>query len=310
MIKFICSLLILLMQDASEKISVSSSISKTQMKIGDKITYKIRIDYDKSLKIEAPGSAINLGYFEIKDYKIHPPKEVENRIVEMYEYTISTYDTGKFIIPPFPVAFFETEARTDFNYIEAPEQELYVESIFVQDSILNEQPKPIKALKTVAEDVNYWLWGLLLFACLLCIGFAVWYFKFRRVEEDVKVITPLEAHEIALRDLKEIEGFTSDNLYEVNVYYTNLSTILRRYLEQRYGISALEQTTTELRVSLKTIEITSKDFDRLIELLPKADMVKFAKECPPENEFTDDFLSIKEFVLRSKPAVIAEATDE
>lgn len=300
MLKLLFIALLISIQTNEEKISVSSSIEKSVMRIGDKIKYTITIDYDKSLKIEAPGSAINLGYFEIKDYKIHSANEVNSRITEVYEYTISTYDTGEYIIPPFPVAYFETKDRSDFNYIEAPEQKIYVQSIFLNDSVVNADPRPIKGLKTVDREVNWWLWGLLGFTVLLILGFLIWYFKFRKVEEVEKVITPLEAHEIAIRELVKIKDFSSDDLYEINQFYTKLSMILRRYLEHRFKFPALEQTTTELRSSLKEIDILENDYARLIELLPKADMVKFAKEVPPSEEFQNDHEYITSFVQRSK----------
>lgn len=300
MFKVLFFTLLIAFQTQTEKISVSSSVSKSTIKIGDKIKYMIEIDYDKNLKIEAPGSAINLGYFEIKDYKIHAPKEENGRISEVYEYTISTYDTGEYIIPPFPVAFFETKDRSDFNYIEAPEQAIYVQSIFLNDSVINAEPKPIKGLKNVNREINWWLWGLLGLAALLIIGSLVWYFFLRKEIIPEKVITPLEAHEIALKELNKIKDFSSEDLYEINQFYTDLSMILRRYLEHRFNFSAVEQTTTELRDSLRNIDILSSDYDKLIELLPKADMVKFAKEIPPSDEFKADYASIEEFVKRSK----------
>ena len=300
MFKVLSLIFVLVFQTQTEKISVSSSVGKSTIKIGDKIKYMIEIEYDKSLKIEAPGSAINLGYFEIKDYKIHAPKEENGRISEIYEYTISTYDTGEYIIPPFPVAFFETENRSDFNYIEAPEQTIYVQSIFLNDSVVNAEPKPIKALKVVDREINWVLWSLLILAGVLIIGSLVWYFFIRKEIIPEKVITPLEAHEIALKELEKIKHFSSEDLYEINQFYTDLSMILRRYLEHRFNFSAVEQTTTELRDSLKNVDILSNDYEKLIELLPKADMVKFAKEIPPSDEFIADFNSIESFVKRSK----------
>ena len=261
---------------------------------------------ERMRQYKTPGLSITV----IKDYKIHAPKEENGRISEIYEYTISTYDTGEYIIPPFPVAFFETEDRSDFNYIEAPEQTIYVQSIFLNDSVVNAEPKPIKALKVVDREINWVLWSLLILTGLLIIGSLVWYFFIRKEIIPEKVITPLEAHEIALKELSKIKNFSSEDLYEINQFYTDLSMILRRYLEHRFNISAVEQTTTELRDSLKNVDILSNDYDKLIELLPKADMVKFAKEIPPSDEFLADFNSIESFIKRSKFVPGEESDDE
>ena len=67
------------------------------------------INRDKDLRIMKPGEGLNLGMFEIKDYKFHDPVEKDGRLIEKYDFTISVYDTGKFTIPPFPVAYFPVD---------------------------------------------------------------------------------------------------------------------------------------------------------------------------------------------------------
>jgi hypothetical protein len=87
-------------------IEVNSYVDSSLITIGDLITYTISIDYADSLAIEKPGEGVHLGQFEIKDYTIFEPVQKEKRIFQKYEYMISVYDTGRFIIPPFPIAYF------------------------------------------------------------------------------------------------------------------------------------------------------------------------------------------------------------
>ena len=293
---------------AQEKINVSSSVSKTTMQIGDKLTYKISIEYNSGIQIETPGEGINLGYFEVKDYIIHPPKVVGNNILEEFEYTISTYDTGAFIIPPFPVAYFETKDRSDFNIIEALEQRIYVESIFLNDSVVKVQPKSVKNVMAVPYDTYWWAYVL---GVLLIIGLIYYFFVYRKKdEESIIVETKLLPHERAFLSLKQYDNFNSKDQKEINNYYTSLSMILRVYLEERFEILAVEETTFELRTSLRQIPISSPQYDELIQLIESCDLVKFAKEIPKEDDFIATYKNIYNFIMNTKTTAIPEVTSE
>ena len=59
-------------------IEINSSVDTSRITIGDRIKYVVTIDYSDSLEIEHPGAGINLGQFEIKDYKIHDAEEKDD----------------------------------------------------------------------------------------------------------------------------------------------------------------------------------------------------------------------------------------
>ena len=110
-------------------IEINSAVDTSRITIGDRIKYEVIIDYADSLDIEHPGAGINLGQFEIKDYKIHDPVNENNRIIQKYEYTISVFDTGSFTIPPFPIAYFPKDSMQNYKIIEASAINIFVESI-------------------------------------------------------------------------------------------------------------------------------------------------------------------------------------
>jgi hypothetical protein len=301
MTKILLFLIISILIQDSEKISVESSVSRTKIRIGDYIIYKIKITRDESVRIESPGQGINLGYFEIKDYKIHPHRKEGKSIIEEFEYTISTYDTGEFHIPPYPVAYFEKQNSDSFNFIEAPEQSIYVESIFLNDSVVNAEPRPIKDLVDLEYQNNLLLWSLLVLAGIIIIIVIYIYIKNKsKAEIGTKKERSLLAHEKALAELNKLSGFNSENPDEINQYYTNLSLILRHYLEDRYLISAAEETSDELKLSLKQIQISNNQYDSLIEFFIEADLVKFAKSLPDKTDFEMKFSFTKTFVEETK----------
>ena len=296
----------ILLQD-TEKISVESSVSRTNMRIGDYITYKIKIKRNESIRIESPGQGVNLGYFEIKDYKIHPHRKDGKTIIEEFEYTISTYDTGEFHIPPYPVAYFEKQNSDVFNFIEAPGQSIYVESIFLNDSVVNAEPRPIKDLADIDYQNNLILWVLIAIIVLIIAFFIYRYYKKRsETAEDNPKQRQLLAHEKALIELNKRDGFNSNDPDEINQYYTDLSLILRYYIEHRYMISAAEETSDELKVSLQNIQISKTQYNDLIDFLIEADLVKFAKSLPEKSDFEAKFNYVRSFIEETKQ--IQEAT--
>ena len=119
-------------QDSRALIEVNSAVDTSRITIGDRVTYTLSIDHVDTMRVEKPGEGVNLGQFEIKDYKIYDPVQQEGRILEKFEYVISVFDTGKFVIPPFPVAYFPTDSLRDYKLIEASPITIHVESV-IQD---------------------------------------------------------------------------------------------------------------------------------------------------------------------------------
>lgn len=85
------------------------------------------------------------------------------------------------------------------------------------------------------------------------------------------------------------------------LFYTELSGILRTYLENNFSIRAPEMTTEEFLVFIRDNQIL---FDQQKELLGRflsyADMVKFAKLAPTRKGAEESFELAREFVEQTK----------
>src|SRR5690606_34973567 len=148
--------------------------------------------------------------------------------------------------------------------------------------------KPIKDIVPVKSSwLDYWqvIVGLILFLTLLAfVGY--YFYKNRKVKAPAaEAVTPPEkAHEKALRLLSDLEHKQYGQQGEVKMYYSALSDILRNYLDDRFELNCMEQTTDELMALLKkqTDERAGlrKVRPELKKLLQTADLVKFAKADP------------------------------
>ena len=68
-------------------------------------------------------------------------------------------------------------------------------------------------------------------------------------------------------------------------YYTRLTDTVRSYLDGELGISAMEQTSTEILCELKQCDkVEAVEREKIEEMLTTADYVKFAKFTPLQDE--------------------------
>lgn len=282
-------------------IEVDASVDKAVITIGDRIAYSLIIRHDADLHVEQPGPGANLGQFEIKDYSIIDPVELDGRIVQQFDYQISVFDTGRFVIPPFPVAFASSDTARDYQIIQTDPIEITVESVLTAE---DNEIRDIKPPQNVPLDYTGWLIiggiGLIVFA--IAMG-AFYYWRYRRRGEPLfrkETIRP--AHEIALEELFVLSQEWPQMLEngEHKILFSRLSEILRRYLENRFFIKAMEETTFEIAVSLEELELDENDQSCLISVLEFSDLVKFAKYVPHQNEVVKQLEEAQNFIDATK----------
>lgn len=86
---------------------------------------------------------------------------------------------------------------------------------------------------------------------------------------------PPTPEQIAFQELNRLEEFASAPRSEW--YHTRLSYVVRRYLADRFGIKATQQTTAEFLASVKELpQLTAEQQELLREFLERCDLAKFA----------------------------------
>ena len=178
---------------------------------------------------------------------------------------------------------------------------------------------PIKSIQTeplVYDDFKpYLIW---VFLALLLIGLLIYYFKTRKKPEikEIDTVNTLPPFEEALEKLQELDNKLLWQNNEIKKYYSELTEIIRVFIEKELEIPALEITTFEL-VSLlsdyntpKNINITKETVRKLDALLQEADLVKFAKSTPLSHEIEEDRRVAEKVLNDLKPIPLIEETKE
>lgn len=304
---FILAAGILLAQEEAP-VSIASSVDKTTIRIGDLIHYGIEVTHDPAVRIQLPGEGANLGGFDIRSYESYEPREENGRIVTESEYTISTFFTGEFEIPPTAVLYTLPD--------DTASQILMTEPIHITvESVKPSEEGDIRDIKPPeAIPRNWWLlarWiGLGVFVIFAIISGIIGYRRRKAGKSllPVREAPPRPPHEVALEALDKLNPAGLDDPGKIKCFYSDVSEIIRRYLEGRYYITALEMTTTDVLNGLIAAEAELEIREMVRDFLEACDLVKFAKFIPSEPQHAETLRQAYDIINRTK-ILIAERDD-
>ncbi|HAQ71949.1 hypothetical protein N9545_07215 [Salibacteraceae bacterium] len=223
--------------------------------------------------------------------------QLEYRILSQ-TYTITSFDSGYFPISP-RVALINGEEVESNPFLIA------VQTIEVDTS---KGIVDIKDIEQVPFSVKEWLqenwqWiaiGIFLIALITIIALKL---SKRKPKVEPEIIIPERpANEIAAERLEQLKEEKLWQAGKIKLYYSELSDILREYIEHRYLIPALEQTTDEIINGLRhNPDLSPELVGKVRQLLFLSDLVKFAKENPVGNENEMNFSIAESFVKETTP---------
>lgn len=279
------------------------TLDTTNITLGEQITVQFEVITPKGSAIKWPEMEsvfpMPLELVEASEIDtFYDPKAGDIQVMTQ-NVVITAFDTGFVAVPPIPFPHNETAALTDAFLVSV--FDVIVEGELELNDIKGPLDVPFSWWEWFKENW-YWVLGGLLLA-----GGIIWLFVYllRQKPEQVSVVftKPVDPpHEIALRALEALKAEQLWQQGKVKQFHTELSDIFRSYLEKRFNIPALEQTSDEIIRSLRTVPIAKSLKAQLQEILMLTDLVKFAKEqpLPAENELAFD--NIHQFVRDTRPA--------
>jgi hypothetical protein len=211
---------------------------------------------------------------------------------------ITSFDAGIQMVPSLVLKTTDASYKTDTLPLE-------VRAVKVDTTkAIYDIKEPIAVSYTWMDWLrdNWKVIVIILAIVAVVIALTYYYFKNRKKQPLIVRAAPqVPAHVTALEKLLALK---EENLWEqdqVKKYYSDLTDILREYLEKRYQIQAQEQTTDEILTSLKKAELKEHNKLKLQEVLLLADLVKFAKGKPLSEENERSMEIAIDFVKETKP---------
>ena len=257
---------------------VTSSIDSTAIKIGAELFYKIQVKTDSTTLVVFSEEQTFQPLEMINSYSIDTTKK-EGYYQLTKTYGLTQFDSGVYTIPKQKIRigdniFFTDSLQVQVNPVVVDTSK---QKLFDIKPLIEVDKKPSKIWRTL---------GFILLA-LLGIGGVLYWFIWRKKPmseaEKIAALKPYERAKLALEKLDEERYFENE---EIKTYYSDLTLILRQYLDEKVYEQSLESTTDELIFRLKTLEAAnqiklSKETIQNIEtILKRADLVKFAKSKP------------------------------
>ncbi len=282
------------------EISIDSKVDKSTITIGDLIKYTVTVTRSPEINLDVPELAANLGAFEIRDYSVHAPAEEYGTVLDRVDYTISTFDVGDFEIPPL-VYHYSFPGDSTLHELATQKIKIHVKSLEPSEAgdIRDiKQPVPIER---DYRKLIIWTSVAVAFLVLLAISLYIW--RRQRAGKGIlpiKVEPPRPADQVAWEELRILQESTLLQEGRIKEYYVCVSEIIRRYIEGRYFVVALEMTSYELTNDLLAADVEPENVERIRRFLEVCDLVKFAKFQPGDEQHQSVMTSAFEIVERTK----------
>lgn len=249
-------------------------LDRAVMTTADSALLRLELASAETDTVEFPELDEGVGGFAVIRSQALPDRlGQDGTVVRGREYALQPFLAGDYELPALTVVRNGTET------IATEPLTVVVESV-IEDA---ESPELRDIADPIDVPVPWWWWALgvaFLLAALVGVG---WWLRRRRMKQlEPRIVPP---HEAALNALDELLG---ENLLaggDFKIFYMRLSDIVRRYIEERFGLHAPERTTEEFLVELTDSPEIRGDHQRLLRrFLQEADMVKFAKAVPGTDE--------------------------
>ncbi len=278
---------------------VKATLDTNEILIGDQVKLTLSAQHPIGVKVAFPIMQDSIGKIEIISVgKIDTIKEAnQTTLTESQTIVITGFDSGYYVVPPFPILSLQNQ-KTDTLLTEPLAFGVHTLPVDTTQAI-KEIKGPLDVPFTWRDAVPYVIGALLL--GLLVFGIYYWVKKRKRkTAPEAPKAPPRPAHELALEQLQLLEEEKLWQQGEAKAYHIRLTDIVRTYLENRFNIAAMEQTTDEILTSCRGIALNKDLKEKLHGMLTLADLVKFAKVQPLPDENTRSMQDAYRLVQESR----------
>ena len=240
----------------AQNLEYGVELDTNYMLIGDQqhLTFKVRSDAETRVLFPQLKDTVTRGVEIISGPVRDSVWEDDGKWVLTEEYVITAFDTGVYVIPSMPI----TVRGKEYDNVLRTEQVGFAVNTF---------------------EVT--LLGLAVIA-------GAWFLWQRRKKHQPLFMPKKEVIPPYVKAIRSLDAIKEEKLWQPGnekEYYTRLTDTVRSYLDGELGISAMEQTSTEILHELKQCDkVEAVEREKIEEMLTTADYVKFAKFTPLQDE--------------------------
>ena len=307
-----CLLMALNAIAAHQPVSVKAEVDSTVVVMGDLNHVRVTVDMPASSPaqlIDFPILTPGVEYIDYKGIDVVGSDSIstltDNRRTIKFDFTVQAFDPGTVTLPPFAVLTVPGADTAFSNVVTFKVLSVDVDSL----ETINPMASIVSAQNRWYDYIPNWLlWAILAIAV---VAAGIWaYFTFRKHKETVELrrTPPVPPYELAISRLNSLRSRNLAESGHEKEYYTELVDILRQYLQGRFGINAMEMTSTQIVKALRANPTTRMTADEMRSVLSIADFVKFAKVRPLPDDNIKAFSRASTFVEQTRPVPQPEET--
>ena len=271
--------------------SVQATIDPIEMLIGEQAQVTLTVQAADDAKVEWP--TFQPRQMLVPGVEVLATHHPTSRTMTL---TLTSFDGNLYPLPPFTV-------KINGKEVKSADLALKVVEIEVDTTQMNKffGPKDVQDNPFQWSDWSPSFWLSVLMLVLMALG----YYLYLRLRDNkpviahIKIVKRLLPHQKAMKEIEQIKADKMVSAENPKEYYTKLTDTLRKYIEERYGFSAMEMTSAEI-IERLTSTGDQQSLDELRQLFMTADLVKFAKYSTMINENDANLVSAIDFINQTK----------
>lgn len=273
---------------------VTATVDSLKKKIGSEFEIALKTEVRQKDKVVFPKGK-TFGSLEVlASYPVDTIKK-NDRWELIKKYGVTQFDSGTYTLPKLPVKINQNMVYSN---------PLQIEVANVKVDTLKQKMYDIKSITPSENQFSIpWFWLSLVLLIIALLAIYIGLRKKSNREEKTIPLTPLKPIEKATQLLMDLDAQSLVERGEIKYFYSQLTTIVRTYIEEEIEVPAMERTTSELIHTLqevvqqKRLQLSAATLQNLERVLRQADLVKFAKEQPMLSEVEADKTQIANAIV-------------
>jgi hypothetical protein len=252
---------------AQIKTVAKAAVNKTQILIGEPITLTLEVDVPEHEPIRF-FQFDSLPHFEFLDSQEIDTINTGKGTVLTQVMQITSFDSGRWVIPSLSIGDSVVTDSIPVDVVFSP---------FNPDSPYHDIKEIIEVTPEERKEKIKW-WYIVAGAVLLLMLILI--FTRKKKPAPQAILPPADPYKDAIEELEKLQREKP----EAKQYYSRLIDIFRVYVSAKKGIHSLQNTTDDLVMQLRNLNIPKDQFDQLAQGLRLSDFVKFAKYVPSSED--------------------------
>ncbi len=293
----------------SAPLALELRLDRARLTMTEQLTVALRAETDEAYALKFEEVKAFAGFALVSTTESKPEMTAAGRVAVTRRYLLEPLVPGEATLPVLIVeAWNKSEAQAAITTVRTEPLPVMVESLLAKDDpgqTISDIAPPL------AKPLSPWWWVGAGAAGLLLLALILYFWRRWRRRPPQSAPPPLPPHLLAYQALDRLLAEELLARGEVKAFYETLSAILRRYIEQRFGLRAPERTTEEFLAELGTTvglsspaatAISTAHAMLLRDFLGHCDLVKFARHTPARAEAEESVERCRRFVRETEPA--------